>query len=151
MMVDKTVTIMAIASMFILYAIIRMVALAPPVDAVSAQTVAISEDRIDFGRIPLHGSVIREFVLKNTGEGSLHAELSVSGSDFSVSPMEILLPPGMESRVSVAVTADRPGLFDDELRIDFNGDDVEPLLIHLAGEADSDTEIPEAELQMQRV
>ena len=99
----------------------------------------------------MHGSVIREFVLKNTGDGTLHAELSVTGSDFSVSPMEILLPPGMESRVSVAVTAGRPGLFDDELRIRFNEDDVEPLLIHLAGEADSEADIPENELQMQKV
>jgi hypothetical protein len=148
---DKTVTVMAVASILVLYAIVRMVGLGPPAGPAEPEIpAAVSEERIDFGRIPLHGSVIREFILKNTGEGLLHAQLSVSGTDFSVSPMEVLLPPGMESRVSVAVTADRPGPFDDELHIRFVGEELEPLRIRLAGEADSAEEIPEAELQMQR-
>ena len=136
----KTVLVLSVASLLILLAVARLATAPLPEVGMSAEApVTLSDQQIDFGLIPLYGSAIREFLLRNDGVEPLHARLTVNGPDFSVTPQELLIPPGLESRVSVAMTADRPGSYDDELKIHFVGDDVEPLIIRLAGEAEYDS------------
>jgi hypothetical protein len=99
--------------------------------------IALSADTIDFGRVPLNGSVVRQLVVRNDSPQPVRARISVDGASYSVDPQELILHPGVSSRISVAVTAKRPGRMEDELRIQFDDDEALPVVVGLSGEADT--------------
>lgn len=96
--------------------------------------LAVSSEEIDFGELPMHGEVVRHLVLRNDGAEPVRAWFFASGPVYSVIPRELVLAPGVESRVAIVAAADRPGLFEGELLVHID-DGTGPLVIHLSGEA----------------
>lgn len=96
--------------------------------------ISISSDRLDFGEVPFHGSVVRHLVLRNDGEAPVRVWFFASGDGYSVEPRELTLRPGIEFRVAVRASADRPGRHDGELLVHID-DDGGPLVIPLASRA----------------
>ncbi len=96
--------------------------------------LAVSSERIDFGELPIHGEVVRHLVLRNDGPEPVRAWFFASGAVYSVIPRELTLAPGVEGRVAIIASADRPGLFRGELLVHVD-DGTGPLVIDLSGEA----------------
>ncbi len=103
-------------------------------DEVETHPIAISSRRIEFGRVPLHGRVIRHLVLRNDGDDAVQAWFFASGPGYLVAPRRMLLEPGVEATVAISAAADRPGPLDGELLVHVD-DGAGPLVIKLAGEA----------------
>lgn len=149
---NRTIVVLSVASMLILCAVTRMVlSVAHAASEVITIPITLSDSRLDFGTVPLYGSAVREFIVRNDGVEPLHVRLSIERPAFSVSPQEMVLYPGVESRVSVAVTADRPGSLDEELKIRFEGQGIAPLVIALDGEAQAEPAQPKPTSRMLRV
>jgi hypothetical protein len=107
------------------------------VDSLAAQAeaypIAISSDRLEFGRVPYHGTVVRHLVLRNDGDEPVRAWFFASGAGYSVEPRDVVLQPGVEARVAVSVLADRPGdRLSGELLVHVD-DGAGPLVIPLEG------------------
>lgn len=98
--------------------------------------IAISSQHLDFGHVPLYGSVIRELVVRNDSAGPVRARVSVDGTNFTASPEQLLLHPGVEFSISVVVTAEKPGSLDEELLIMFEDWDVGPVVVLLEAQGD---------------
>lgn len=103
-------------------------------DQAKTHPIAISSRRLEFGRVPLHGRVIRHLVLRNDGDEPVHAWFFASGPGYLVAPRKMLLQPGVEATVAISAAADRPGPLDGELLVHVD-DGAGPLVIKLAGEA----------------
>lgn len=103
-----------------------------------ALPISLSSERLDFGIVPLNGAAMRQLVLRNDGSDPVEARLEV-GRAYAVRPSELILHPGISTRVEVSVRAERPGSLDDELRIRFGEPDATPLVVGLAGQATGDT------------
>lgn len=104
----------------------------------SPTPIVLSSSLLDFGLVPLNGSAVRQLILRNDGTDPMTAALSVSGSNYKVKPDRLLLHPGIAARVSVSVRPERPGSLDDELRIAFEEQEGEPLIVALEGRAHAD-------------
>jgi hypothetical protein len=100
-------------------------------------TIAVSSKRLDFGRVPINGSVVRQLVVRNDGPQPVRAQILVDGKSYRVSPDNLILHPGVSSRISVVAEADAPGSLTDSLRIQLE-DDPSSLVIALDGEATDD-------------
>jgi hypothetical protein len=110
----------------------------PPAETIDLP-IAISSDRLDFGTVPLHASVRRQLVVRNDSAEPVRARLSVENGSYRVSPEELILHPGISSRIEVALKADRLGALDDQLQILFETEGATPLMISLAGQAGETT------------
>ena len=99
--------------------------------------IAVSERLIDFGNVPLDGMETREILVRNDGDGPIHAQFLVQGSTYEVEPEELILHPGVEWSVTVVVRPDRPGRIDDVLRIQVVGGRISAVVIPLAGVVES--------------
>jgi hypothetical protein len=133
----RLMTATAAASVLTVFAILGMVHL---VEAIAPSRlpspIAVSETLIDFGHVPLNGSETREIVVRNDGDGPIHARFLVEGSIYEVEPQELILHPGVEWSVTVVARPDHPGPIDDVLRIQVVGGRVASLVIPLSGVAD---------------
>ena len=135
----RAIVATTVASFLTVFAVIGM---ARVVEVVLMPTepgpIAVSRQRIDFGTLPLHGSVTRQLVVRNQADGPLHARFLVGGAAYTVDPPEMILQPGVESTIEVIANADQPGRFDAVLSIYFDGGQFEPVLIRLAAEVEAD-------------
>jgi hypothetical protein len=107
-------------------------------DEQATAPIVLSSTLLDFGLVPLNGSAVRQLVLRNDGTDPLRAALSVAGANYRIKPDHLLLHPGIAARVSISVRADRPGSLDDELRIAFEEQEGDPLVVALEGQAHAD-------------
>ena len=139
MIVARAIVATTVASFLTVFAIIGM---ARVVEVVLMPTepgpIAVSRQRIDFGRVPLHGSVTRQLMVRNEANGPLHARFLVGGAAYTVDPPEMILQPGVDSNIEVVATAYQPGKFDAILSIYFDGGQFTPVLIRLAAEVEAD-------------
>ncbi len=128
-----------VASFLTVFAVIGMARVVEVV-LMTAETgpIVVSRHQIDFGTMPLHGSVTRQLVVRNEADGPLHARFLVGGAAYAVDPKELILQPGVESSINVVATGDKPGKFDAILSIYFDGGQFEPVLIRLAAEVEAD-------------
>jgi hypothetical protein len=126
----------AVASVMTVFAILGMVHLVELVAAgLQPNPIAVSDLRLDFGRIPLHGVATQTLVVRNEGTGPLHALFLVVDDSYAVEPDELILEPGVEWSITVMASPDRPGRLYDMLRIQIVGGDIAPVVIPLAAEA----------------
>jgi len=95
--------------------------------------ITLSSDRLDFGDLNLTDTASRPLILRNDGERPLTVRIKVSDSNIRVSPEELILHPGVGSRVVVELVGKRPGGLSDQLRVVVDGEDAEPLVVALAG------------------
>ena len=83
----RAITATAIASFLTVFAVIGM---ARVVEVwwmpMQPSPIAVSRDRLDFGLVPLNGSVSRELVVRNDIGGPLHARFLVGGGAYTVAP-----------------------------------------------------------------
>ena len=139
MIAARAIVATTVASFLTVFAIIGM---ARVVEVVMMPAdpgpIAVSSEKIDFGRLPLHGSVTRQLVIRNDADGPLHARFLVGGAAYTVDPLEMILQPGVQSSIDVVATAARPGKFDAVLSIYFAGEQFAPVLIRLAAEIEAD-------------
>ena len=135
----RAIVATVVASFLTVFAVIGMARVAELV-LMTAESgpIKVSRQRIDFGMVPLHGSVTRKLVVRNEADGPLHARFLVGGAAYAVDPSELILQPGVESSIEVVATAERPGRFDAILSIYFDGGEFEPVLIRLAAEVEAD-------------
>jgi hypothetical protein len=138
MMAARAIVATTVASFLTVFAVIGMARVAEVVVMPEPGPIAVSLQRIDFGTLSLHGSEVRQLVLRNDADGPLHARFLVGGAAYTVDPVEMTLQPGVESVIEVVATADAPGRFDAVLSIYFDGGQFEPVLIRLAGEVEAD-------------
>jgi hypothetical protein len=99
-----------------------------------ALPISLSSERLDFGVVPVHGAAMRQLVLRNDGADPIEARFEIGGP-YAVRPAELILHPGISTRVEVSVRAERPGSLDDELHIRFENPNSAPLVVGLAGRA----------------
>jgi hypothetical protein len=126
-----------IASVMTVFAVLGMVHLIEVVASRSIQSpIAVSRARLDFGKIPLHGTVALDLIVRNDGGGPLHARFLVRDATYRVEPAELILEPGIEWRITVEASPARPGQVNDLLRIEVVGDEGAAVVIPLAAEAD---------------
>lgn len=115
------------------------------VAAAAKPSIAVSTTSLYFGVLPVHGSVLRKVVLRN--DGSLPVTASLVASDpgtYSVGERELRLEPGASSVVSVTANPAKPGMFRDELVINFGGGEQKPLVIALHGRVAQSAGDPES-------
>ena len=132
----RAITATAIASFLTVFAVIGM---ARVIEVwwlpMQPSPIAVSRDRLDFGLVPLNGSVSRELVVRNDIGGPLHARFLVGGGAYTVAPQELILHPGVESSITIVASADGPGKMDAVLSIYFEEAGFPPVLIRLAARA----------------
>ena len=139
MIAARAIVATTVASFLTVFAVIGMARVAEVVlMPADPGPIAVSSEQIDFGRLPLHGSVTRQLVVRNEADGPLHARFLVGGAAYTIDPPEMILQPGVESTIHVVATADRPGKFDAVLSIYFEGGRFAPVLIRLAAEIEAD-------------
>ena len=135
----RAIVATAVASFLTVFAVIGMARVVElvlmPVDA---GPIAVSRQRLDFGTMPLHGSVTRQLVVRNDADSPLHARFLVGGAAYTVDPAEMILRPGVESSIDVVAIADQPGKFDAILSIYLEGGEFPPVLIRLAAKVQAD-------------
>jgi hypothetical protein len=98
--------------------------------------IAVSSDRLDFGKIPLNASEAREIVVRNDSPAPLHARFAVRDSAYSVDPQEVILHPGVEWSIRIVACPARLGRLDDYLTILVVGDHAAGLVIPLMAVAE---------------
>ena len=98
-----------------------------PMDA-GGYPISISTDKLDFGNVPFHGAVVRHLVLRYDGEEAVRAWFFASGGGYSVQPRELMLEPGIESRIAVTVMATNSTLRDIAQRVAARAPLSSPLL-----------------------
>jgi hypothetical protein len=126
----------AVASVLTVFAVLGMIHMVEIVFAgLNPSPISVSEARLDFGRVPLNGVAAQTLVVRNDGDGPIHARFVVLGEVWAVDPEELILEPGIEWDVTVWAAPDRPGRLYDVLRIQIVGGDVAGLTIPLAAEA----------------
>ncbi len=103
--------------------------------------ITVSRPMLDFGWVPLRGSQTREIMVRNDGDGPLHAKFLVRGASYSVDPEELILHPGVEWAIRVVATPERPGRIDDLLRIQIVGQRSAAVVIPLAAVAGSEEHV----------
>lgn len=136
----RLMTATAAAAVLTVFSILGMVHLVETIAPTRLPSpIAVSERLIDFGHIPLNGSETREILVRNDGDGPVHAQFLVQGSTYEVEPEELILHPGVEWSVTVVARPERPGPIDDVLRIQVVGGRVSALVIPLAGVAETRT------------
>jgi hypothetical protein len=142
----------ALASVLTVFAILGMVHLVEIVTAgLVPSPIAVSQDRLDFGKIPLYGSVTQQLIVRNDGGESVHARFLVRGTTYRVDPDELILEPGVAWAITVEASPEKPGRLDDMLRIQVVGDVVAAVVIPLAAEADDDEVWHEPGTELNRV
>ena len=97
--------------------------------------IAVSDTRVDFGRVRLHASESRAIVVRNDTERALEARFVVEGAAYHVEPEQLVLHPGIEWSITIVVTPERPGRLDDLLRIELVGAADPAVLIPLQATA----------------
>jgi len=123
-----------VAAVLTVFAILGMVHLVETIVPTRLPSpISVSEHLIDFGNVPLNGTETREILVRNDGDGPIHAQFLVQGSTYEVEPEELILHPGVEWSVTVVARPDRPGRIDDVLRIQVVGGRVSAVVIPLAG------------------
>jgi hypothetical protein len=95
--------------------------------------ITLSSDRLDFGDLNLTDTASRQLILRNDGERPLTARIKFNDSNIRVTPEELILHPGVSSRVVVELVGNRPGGLSGELRVVVDEEDAEPLVVALAG------------------
>ena len=95
--------------------------------------ITLSSDRLDFGDLNLSDIATRQLILRNDGDRPLTVEILVSDPDLRVSPQQLILHPGVGSRVVVELVGNRPGSLEDQLRVVVDESDEAPLVVALAG------------------
>jgi hypothetical protein len=112
--------------------------------------IAVSSRKLEFGDVPFHGAVIRHLVLRSDGEVPVRAWFFASGPGYRVEPRDVILEPGVETRVIVSVSAERPGRLSGELLVHVD-DGGGPLLIPLLGRSPAVGEEPRETVDMNRL
>lgn len=102
----------------------------------AAHPISVSSDRLDFGDVPYHGTVIRHLVLRNDGDDAVRAWFFASGRGYTVEPRDLILEPGIATKVAVTASAFEPGPMSGELLVQV-GDGGGPLVIPLAASSGS--------------
>jgi hypothetical protein len=113
--------------------------------------IAVSQERLDFGTIPLRGTVTRDLIVRNDGGGPIHARFHVGDTTYHVDPEELILEPGVEWRITVEASPARTGRLHDLLRIEVVGGRTAAVVIPLAAEAEPAEAWPEADADLYRV
>ena len=122
-------------TIFVVMGTVRLVqALAPQL---VPNPIVVSEQRIDFGSVPLNGSSTRELIVRNDSRQPVHARFEVGGLSWHVEPEELVLDPGVEWSVMVEARPARPGRIDDVLTIQVVGAAMKAVTIPLQGSADA--------------
>ena len=148
----RLMTATALASVMTVFAILGMVHLVEIVTAgLAPSPIAVSQDRLDFGKIPLHGSATQQLIVRNDGGEPVHARFLIRGTTYSVDPDELTLEPGVEWAITVEASPEQPGQLHDVLRIQVVGDVVAAVVIPLAAEADNDEVWQEPGSELNRV
>ncbi|MCE5272545.1 T9SS type A sorting domain-containing protein [bacterium] len=94
----------------------------------AAAEVTFWPDSLDFGNIPVGGTVTRSFWIKNTGADSLIEQLLYSHIDFAnyiYSPNNVRLAPGDSIEVSLGINPSVPGSVVTRVFFGFSIDGVE--------------------------
>jgi hypothetical protein len=142
----------ALASVMTVFAILGMVHLVEIVTAgLVPSPIAVSQDRLDFGKIPLYGSATQELIVRNDGGEPLHARFLTRGTTYRVDPAELILEPGVAWAITVEASPEEPGWLHDVLRIQVVGDVAAAVVIPLAVEADDDEVWHEPGSELNRV
>jgi hypothetical protein len=133
----RLMTATAVASVMTVFAILGMVHLVEIViGGLVTSPIAVSEARLDFGTIPLHGSAMQQLIVRNDGGGPVHARFLVGGTTYRVHPEELILEPGVERSITVEASPDRPGRLHDLLRIHVVGGNAAPVVVPLAADVE---------------
>jgi len=131
----------SVASLMTVFAVLGMLHLVQMVTGgLGPNPIVVSRHRLDFGKIPLHGSATQELIVRNDGAGAVHARFVVARSTYRVEPAELVLEPGVEWSIAVEVSPEKPGPLDDILQIQIVGGDASTLVIPLAAEGGTDRE-----------
>jgi hypothetical protein len=139
MTASRAIVATTVASFLTVFAVIGMARVVEVIMTTAHPgPIAVSRQTIDFGRLPLHGSVTRQLVVRNEASSPLRARFLVGGVAYTVDPPEMILHPGVESSIDVVANAARPGRIDAVLSIYFEGGQFEPVLIRLAAEVEAD-------------
>ncbi len=132
MTATRAILATCIASFLTVFAVIGMARVVEVLLMPSEQgPVKVSRQRIDFGSLPLHGSVTRQLVVRSDAPGPLRARFRIGGAAYSVDPQEMILQPGVESSIEVVASGDQPGKSNAILSILFDGGEFPPVLIQL--------------------
>lgn len=100
--------------------------------------LAVSATSLDFGIVPVHGSVVRRIVVRNEGDVPLSASLSVSApGTYELNSTRLDLAPGASAMVTVLASPAAPGILNDQLRIAIDGSKTDELLVALEGRVES--------------
>lgn len=146
----RLMTATAAAAVLTVFAILGMVHLVETITPIRLPSpIAVSERLIDFGNVPLNGMERREILVRNDGDGPIHALFLVQGSTYEVEPEELILHPGVEWSVTVVARPNRPGRIDDVLRIQVVGGGISAVVIPLAGVVES--RAPDGDWEMNTV
>ena len=141
-----------VASVMTVFAVLGMVHLIEiATSQIAPSPIAVSRERLDFGRIPLHGSATQDLIVRNDGGGSLHARFVVGDSTYRVDPSELILEPGVEWRITVEASPVRTGQLHDLLRIEIVGNESAAVVIPLAAEADGAEDWGDSDEELYRV
>ena len=152
MRVIRLMTATALASVMTVFAILGMVHLVEIVTAgLVPSPIAVSQDRLDVGKIPLYGSATQELIVRNDGGEGVHARFLVHGTTYRVDPDELFLEPGVAWAITVEASPEKPGQLHDVLRIQVVGDVGAAVVIPLAAEADDDEVWHEPGAELNRV
>jgi len=101
-----------------------------------APPITISSHRLDFGTVPLHGSVVRQLVLRNDGDEPIGVLLSMGQTRlFSTRDKQLTLMPGVASTIPVTLQARESGTLQDQLEIFFDRH-AASMVVELEGRAD---------------
>jgi len=142
----------AVASVMTVFSILGMLHLVNIVTAgLQPNPIAVSDVRLDFGRVPVHGVATQTLVVRNDSRGPIHARFEVVEHGYMVDPEELILEPGVEWNITVVANPERPGRLYDILRIQIVGGGVAPVVIPLAAEAEADEILDDPGSDMTRV
>jgi len=103
----------------------EVVAAAPP--------IKVSSDRLDFGSMAPGDVVERLLVVRNEGAEPLRVRFVLEGTAFRVDRDEMILHPGIDSRVQIAAHSDEASSLEDRLEILLDG--AAPVTVLLTGRA----------------
>ena len=132
----RLLTAAAAASLLTVFSVLGMVQLVTTlVPRLPPSPIVVSERLMDFGNVPLNGFLTRELIVRNDGQGPIHAKFEVEGVSWRVDPQELILEPGVETSVQIEVRPAREGRIDDFLTIHVVGGGMEAVVIPLQGAA----------------
>jgi hypothetical protein len=152
MRVIRLMTATALASVMTVFAILGMVHLVEIVTSgLGESPIAVSQDRLDFGKIPLHGSATQRLIVRNDSGAAVHARFLVRGTTYRVDPDELFLEPGVAWEITVEASPEKPGQLHDVLRIQVVGAVAAAVVIPLAAEASEDEVWHEPGSELNRV